>query len=193
MSKTRQVQDEEHALWREVMRDVRRVRKKRPLAIAADKRVADKPKVAVRSEKAPHRAKPSPTPKPKAAPTGVGLDGSTSAKLKRGKILPEATLDLHGLTQAQAHLRLITFVRRCAERDFRCVLVITGKGAPASKAMEMTGRFEMPQRSQSGVLRLMVPRWLEEGDTRGFVAGSQAAHVRHGGDGALYVYLRRKR
>ena len=141
MSKTRQVQDEEHALWREVMRDVRRVRKKRPIVVAADKRVADKSKVAVRSEKIPQRATSALSSKPKPAPIGVGLDGSTSAKLKRGKILPDATLDLHGLTQAQAHLRLTTFVRRCAERDFRCVLVITGKGAPASKAMYMTDRF----------------------------------------------------
>lgn len=123
----------------------------------------------------------------------MGLDGSTAEKLRRGKVEPQASLDLHGLTQSQAHLKLVTFVRRCAERELRCILVVTGKGATPDSAANTTDVFEMPARSRSGVLKEMVPRWLQDGDVRAYVAGTQTAHVRHGGAGAVYVYLRRRR
>jgi DNA-nicking Smr family endonuclease len=123
----------------------------------------------------------------------MGLDGSTAERLRRGKVEPQATLDLHGLTQSQAHLKLVTFVRRCAESELRCILVVTGKGAPARTASQDDVAFEMPARPRSGVLKEMVPRWLQDGDVRAFVAGTQTAHIRHGGAGAVYVYLRRRR
>ncbi len=190
MVRKRDVREEEHALWQEVTRDVRRPRRKRLVATVVEARVADKPK--------PTQVKPALRPVLAPAKTRpqlvtAGLDGSTAEKLKRGKIVPEATLDLHGLTQAQAHTRLNAFVRSSAESGRRCVLVVTGKGAPKSNSATAEHGFVMPARTKSGVLRLMVPRWLDEGDARNVVAGTQAAHQRHGGDGALYVYLRRRR
>jgi DNA-nicking Smr family endonuclease len=187
----REVRDEEQALWQEAMRDVRRSRRKRPSVAVGEKRVDDKAKQFAAAVKSPLR--PAAKLAPKRPATGVGLDGSTAEKLKRGKIEPEATLDLHGLTQAQAHSRLNAFVRHSAESGRRCVLVVTGKGAPSSQSASEKEGFVMPTRTKSGVLRLMVPRWLNEGDAGAVVAGSQVAHQRHGGDGALYVYLRRKR
>ena len=190
MVRKRDVREEEHALWQEVTRDVRRPRRKRLVAAAVETRVADKPK--------PAHLKPAlrpvlPPVKTKPHIVTAGLDGSTAEKLKRGKIVPEATLDLHGLTQAQAHTRLNAFVRSSSESGRRCVLVVTGKGAPKSNPATVDQGFVMPTRTKSGVLRLMVPRWLDEGDASSVVAGTQAAHQRHGGDGALYVYLRRRR
>lgn len=174
MSRKRDLRDDERALWDEVMRDVRRMR-------GAKSAKAPTPKKPPRARSS--LALPSPTV-PSASPAkpvarSFGVDGSTAARLKRGKVEPEATLDLHGMTQAQAHSRLLTFVRRAFEHEFRCVLVVTGKGAPGAE-----GR---------GVLRTMVPRWLEEEALRPLVTGVHAAHQRHGGAGALYVYLRRQR
>lgn len=191
MSKKREVRDDEKALWHEVVRDVRRVRRKRVVAASAELRASEKlKKITVMPDPAP---RPPPVAKAKVAVKGSGLDGSTSEKLRRGKIVPDAVLDLHGLTQAQAHARLNSFMRSSAELGRRCVLVVTGKGAPQSTRHEADDGFVMPQRSKSGILRMMVPRWLGEGDGRALVAGTQAAHQRHGGDGALYVYLRRRR
>lgn len=125
-------------------------------------------------------------------PAAIRLDGSTVERLRKGKVEPEATLDLHGMTQAQAHMRLATFLRRASERQLRCVLVVTGKGDPAA-AEGHRGHFELHAKPRSGVLREMVPRWLAEGDLRPLIAGSHAAHIRHGGGGAIYVYLKKSR
>lgn len=153
-------------LWDEVTRDVRRERasRRKPAAAGAGKA----PELSVRPVPAQTTAAPR-------KPASFGIDGATAERLKRGKVEPDAVLDLHGFTQARAHAQLTAFVRRAHERAYRCVLVVTGKGSP----------------TKAGVLRAMVPRWLEE--ERAAVAGVQAAHVKHGGAGALYVYLRRVR
>lgn len=173
------------------MRDVRRVRRKRAGAVAGELRHLEKPKQATVVPKPALR--PAAVSKAKIAAKISGLDGSTAEKLKRGKVIPEAVLDLHGLTQAQAHARLNSFMRSSAELGRRCVLVVTGKGAPRINKDEAEKGFVMPARSKSGILRVMVPRWLGEGDGQVLVAGTQTAHQRHGGDGALYVYLRRRK
>jgi DNA-nicking Smr family endonuclease len=89
---------------------------------------------------------------------------------------------------------LIAFVRRGHEKGYRCLLVITGKGSEAwSDTDERSRAFVMPQRSKAGVLRSLLPLWLEQSDVRALVVGIQSAHQRHGGSGAYYVYLRRSR
>jgi len=113
-----------------------------------------------------------PAPKPKHSPTG--LDGSTRKKLDKGEIAPAAKLDLHGLTEAAAHGTLMTFLIAAHRRGDRLVLIVTGKGE--------AGR---------GVLKAMVPRWLEEAPMAKLIADKRWAHKRHGGEGALYVYLRK--
>ena len=196
MVRKRDLHDEERALWDEVMRDVRRLRgAKAAKAKLEKKRVArvsrDAPALPAPTRPATPVVAPAAKPKKVSAPP-FGMDGSTADRLKRGKVEPDATLDLHGMTQAQAHGRLVSFVRRAHELSYRCILVVTGKGAPRA-AREATEAFALPERSNAGVLRVMVPRWLEEDALRALVVGVQAAHQRHGGAGAIYVYLRRKR
>lgn len=193
MVKKRDISDDEKALWDLVVRDVRRPRVR---ATAASKDKSRPARVAVRAS-APVKA-PSPPrvvhAKPK-SDLGVigGVDGATAERLRRGRIEPDATIDLHGMTQQQAYARLLPFVRRSHEKGFRCVLVITGKGAaPRVETNDRSRGFTMPERSKAGVLRSQVPLWLEEPQTRSIVVGIQTAHQRHGGTGALYVYLRRK-
>lgn len=180
-------------LWREVTRDVRRAGKKRQPTAATEKRHATKAKNAETVSKKVVASSRVAAPSVRPSQVGGGLDGSTADKLKRGKIDPQANLDLHGLNQAQAHSRLTTFIKRCSDNGLRCVLVVTGKGAPSGAREDSTRRLELTGRSKSGVLKEMVPRWLHEGDVRAMVAGSQSAHAKHGGAGALYVYLRRRR
>lgn len=184
MGRKRDLREDERELWEHVTRDVRK-----PRARVAKPKPAAEPKPAVRSKTvaAPVRTIAAQPVKRPAPPFGV--DGATAERLRRGKIEPDATIDLHGMTQAQAHSRLVTFVRRGHELGNRCVLVITGKGSPSAR--EDAGRgFVMPQRSKAGVLRTLVPLWLEE--LRALVTGVQSAHRKHGGGGAFYVYLKRK-
>jgi DNA-nicking Smr family endonuclease len=102
-------------------------------------------------------------------------------RLVRGKETIDGRIDLHGFTQADAHAALLRFLRSANARGARLVLVITGKG---TKSL----RFE----GERGVLRRQVPQWLGQPELRQLVIGFQEAHVAHGGEGALYVRLRRK-
>ena len=113
------------------------------------------------------------------------MDGKLVRKLTRGKLTPEARIDLHGMTQDQAHLALESFILRSWNAQRRLVLVITGKGR------DRDGEGPIPERG--GVLRMQVPRWLRQGQLALAVLDLTPAHRRHGGDGAFYVYLRRNR
>jgi DNA-nicking Smr family endonuclease len=106
----------------------------------------------------------------------VGLDRRTWLRLKRGQVSIEQTLDLHGRTQDEAHGALARFLAAAQAADCRCVLVVTGKGLESG-----------------GTLRHMVPRWLNEGANRERIVAFCPAQARHGGTGALYVLLRRRR
>ncbi len=105
-----------------------------------------------------------------------GLDGHTRKKLQDGILKPEVRLDLHGFTQNAAHQALLIFLARAHKSGVRLALVITGKGKSE----------ESP-----GVLKAMVPRWLKQPEFAVLIAGIEQAHIRHGGGGALYVYLRK--
>ena len=118
---------------------------------------------------------------------GSGLDGNTSEKLKRGQVMPGARIDLHGLTEDRAHQTLLSFLRRAQLDGVKLALVITGKGNPRD---EEGAAWTM---RRHGILKEMVPRWLNEKSFAALIAGSGVAHRRHGGDGALYVYLRKIR
>ena len=99
-------------------------------------------------------------------------------RIGRGKEAIDGRLDLHGLTQSQAHAALLRFLRSASERDARLVLVITGKGA---------------REGERGVLKRVVPQWLGLPEFRMLVIGYEDAHVAHGGEGALYIRIRRTR
>jgi DNA-nicking Smr family endonuclease len=134
-------------------------------------------------------AKPAPMPKALArAPQAsnatialdpqrpIGIDRRSWLRLKRGQVVIEQTIDLHGLTQEQAHARLGGFLAEAQQNGLRCLRVVTGKGL-----------------AHGGVLRHMVPRWLNEGQNRERVLAFAPAQPKHGGAGALYLLIRRKR
>ena len=113
------------------------------------------------------------------------LDRRTHDRLRKGKTAPEARIDLHGMTAAQAHNVLRGFIRNSHAKGLRLVLVITGKG---NTTREEAGI--MPTRS--GVLRHALPQWLDMPDMHPMILQISSAHIRHGGGGAYYVYLKRK-
>jgi len=115
----------------------------------------------------------------------VKMDQKTYGKLKRGKVVPEARLDLHGMTMDQAHPALMGFILRAHAQGKRLVLVITGKG----KSRDEGGPIPVRQ----GVLRHTVPQWLSSPPLAQAVLQITEAHISHGGGGAYYVYLRRQR
>ena len=101
-------------------------------------------------------------------------------RVARGKEPIDGRLDLHGLTQSEAHATLLRFLRAANAREARLVLVITGKGARAGEG-------------ERGVLKRQVPLWLGSAEFRALVIGFEDAHATHGGAGALYVRVRRSR
>lgn len=105
-----------------------------------------------------------------------GLDRRSQQRLTRGRMTIDGRIDLHGMTQDQAHGALNHFILRGVDRGWRCVLVITGKGT-----------------TRGGVLRGAVPDWLNMPPVRRWILGFHYAQPRDGGQGALYVLLRRRR
>ena len=114
------------------------------------------------------------------------IDRRTIQRLARGAIDLDGRIDLHGLTQNQAHTRLMAFLRQAQQRNARMVLVITGKGRTDDGDDGLPG-------AGRGVLRRAVPQWLQQPEFRALVSGIQSAHNAHGGDGAFYVRIRRRR
>lgn len=112
------------------------------------------------------------------------MDARAFGKMTRGKLKPDARIDLHGMTIEEAHPALISFVLGAHDRGHRLVLVITGKG----KDRDAPG----PIPARLGVLRHQVPQWLSLPPLRHAVLQVTPAHQRHGGHGAYYVYLRRR-
>ncbi len=115
----------------------------------------------------------------------VRMDARTHGKLKRGKLRPEARIDLHGMTRDQAHPALVSFVMAQHAAGKRLILVITGKGKRSDEG------GPIPERR--GKLRHEVPLWLAQPPLGPLVLQVTEAHRGHGGQGALYVYLRRNR
>jgi DNA-nicking Smr family endonuclease len=178
MKRRRETSDEERELFETTFADAKLQKKKKTSA---------KKKLPVKAAKP---VTPAIVPPPRVRmPKATGIDGRTAERLGRGQLAPEAKLDLHGLTEAAAHRALITFLRSAHARGVRLALVVTGKGGPAHRDdepfdLELDGR-------KRGVLKRMTPRWLQEPELARFVADTRSAHVRHGGAGALYVYLRK--
>lgn len=185
MSRRRSVTTEERRLWRIAMRDAepmpgRTVEEPEPPPLVAEPEpiatTAAPPPVA------PSRAGKPKTGRPEMPPLTPGsvanIDRRTADRFRRGELVIDGRIDLHGMTQAQAHGALGAFVHRAWAEGRRCVLVITGKGT-------YTGGH--------GVLRQAVPRWLADAPLRPMVLAVQSAQLRDGGEGALYVLIKRRR
>jgi DNA-nicking Smr family endonuclease len=118
---------------------------------------------------------------PELSPDDHNFDRDVARALGRGKLVPQDSLDLHGMTLAAAERAVVHFLDGAAARDLRIVLIVTGKGMRLDNGRMMGGR-----------IRAEFVGWLNRADNRARVRGVRAAHPRHGGSGAFYVLLRRR-
>lgn len=181
--------EDDQALWDEYTRAVRRLKPHQPHRPVARKAAAPPSAPMARGGLKQSTALPGISlPKPSVAPPPASaIESRLVKRVQRGRHEIEATIDLHGLTQAEAKPRLIAFLRQAQLRGFRMALVITGKGRGSSS--------DNPYVSQEagGVLRRAVRLWLDQPECRSLVVGHADAHRRHGGTGAIYVQIRRAR
>ena len=183
---------EEKALWEHVTRSIDRLRPAPKLAappVPAAPEPAEAPPPPPSPRKVPAALPPRPSTPPARPPLTplAPLEPKMRRRLTRGAEV-DARLDLHGLTQAAAHGRLISFLRGAQGSGHSLVLVITGKGDP-DRLMSTGPAFGEGR----GVLKRAVPLWLAEPELRMIVVGFEAAGRRHGGEGALYVRIRRRK
>jgi len=188
----RELSEEERALWRGVARSVKPLRKRVARVSDDDVKPAVVPPKAAKSAKpaappakaakfvklAPAPSKPA--AKPVLLPAFAPLARREKQQLVRGRTAIDVRIDLHGMNQAEAHGALMHFLHRAQRDGAKFALVVTGKGARSAD-------------SERGVLRRQVPHWLRGSELRDIVLGFEEAHVTHGGEGALYVRLRRSR
>ncbi|NDV88398.1 DNA mismatch repair protein MutS [Aurantimonas aggregata] len=123
-----------------------------------------------------------PAPEPAARLSQHAIEKPTRRKLAKGRLAIDARIDLHEMTQQRAHDALVSFLRQAQAMGLRHVLVITGRGGTAGSAF-----------GSRGVLRRVVPQWFAGPEFRPLVSGFDSAERHHGGDGALYVRVRRPR
>ena len=141
-------------------------------------------------------APPAVAKKPVKTPELAAFDRKSARRIKTGQIEIDARIDLHGMYQDEAHGALLRFLFSCYSNGARWVLVITGKGAP-SRSGWFSGDGEAHKLAHGrdeprGVLRRNVPRWLGEPELRAIVVSYTQAAIGHGGEGAIYVQLRRR-
>ncbi len=193
----RHLSAEDKALWKKVADSTDRLHAARPLAELpvskpAPSLPASRPKANAPAFQLGQNARPAapthdlaPSLSNSVASQPLSMDRKTFGKMKKGRLSPEARIDLHGMTIAQAHPVLTRFILDAAAADRRLVLVITGKGKHRDDGGPIPVRH--------GVLRHQVPHWLNTLPLRQHVLQITEAHLKHGGQGAYYVYLRRRR
>lgn len=187
MSRRRQLSEDERALWKTFARSIKPLRRSAKTVEPITEESAIPVKSPAKRHTPSRSAAPAETPPPK-LPRLVPLDRRLKQRVARGREPIEARLDLHGMTQMQAHAELLRFLRRAQADGARTVLVVTGKGSPRDS------RDSDPEAGRErGVLRRQVPMWLALPEFRLLVVGFDDAHAGHGGHGALYVRLRRAR
>jgi DNA-nicking Smr family endonuclease len=177
------------ALWEKVAATAKPLPAKKRAAAAKPKIAApDEPAAPAMPRKAAVPAAPpvsAPAAKPRDLEAGaaIDLDRRTAERLKRGQLPLDGRIDLHGMTQDDAHAALNRFIAASRAMGRRCVLVITGKGRASGEARGEIG----------GVLKRAVPRWLNEPGLRAQILAFAGAQPKDGGGGALYVLLKRIR
>ncbi len=182
MSKRGKSDDEDHALWARIAETATPLRKRKPASVKPMPLQTEP----LHHPPKPELARPPAKPKPKASPLPhrAELDRQTTRRLEKGRLEVEAKLDLHGMRQRDAHAALRRFLKSAQGKDYRHVLVITGKGATQEAAKSF---YEEEAR---GVLRQAVPQWLSDPEFASIVVSFSQAPRRLGGEGALYVRLR---
>lgn len=182
--KKRNLTPEERSLWRRATRDVAPMKAPDILAENATRFLKQKPSsarspVGIPAPKKSAGAKSLPDP-------FRGGDPRADRDVRRGRTPIDAVIDLHGHTQVTARKTLLAFLINARLADKRCVLVITGKGASPSP-------LSNPASIGRGVLRARLGDWLKEEAFRELVVRASPAHQKHGGGGAFYVFLKRRR
>ena len=173
---------EDHALWSEVARSIAPL----PGRILPNT-IACAPEPAKDPAPHPSHGLPAPShPKTPALPPLARLEKRTLRALARGSADIEGRIDLHGMRQSEAHGALNAFLHRAHHGGVKLVLVITGKGTRTRESLDSHGE-------ERGVLRRLVPHWLADPGLRRIVLGYESAARGHGGEGALYVRLRRRK
>ncbi len=172
----RRLSDDERALWKGFARGVTPLRRDvgAELDTAPDlpaRRQTPQPPPSVRHDRSPAKQPPA-----------LQFDRRLRQRVARGGTAIDARLDLHGMTQKQAHAALLRFLAQAQAQDAKLALVVTGKGTGSA----------MSSPSERGVLRRQVPLWLSLPEFRRFIVGFDQAHISHGGEGALYLRLRRR-
>ncbi len=172
----RRVSDDERALWRGFARGVKPLRR---VVAEIDFDVAPEP---VQRKPQPAQSIRTERTPAKGTPALAQFDRRLRQRVARGQAQIDARLDLHGMTQTQAHAALLHFLIQAQARDAKIALVVTGKGlgGPIGSAAER------------GILRRQVPLWLSLPEFRRFIVSFEKAHGAHGGEGALYLRLRRR-
>ena len=186
MSRRRQLSDEEEALWAGFTRAIKPLKSAKPGAKTTLKSSATPPAATTpapsQTRSRPVAPRETPRPSPPLAPLGRRL----KQRVARGREPIDARLDLHGMTQQEAHAALLRFLHGAQASGAKTALVVTGKGLRRSSSGAEYDTDDRP-----GVLKRQVPLWLALPEFRQLVVGFDDAHVGHGGEGALYVRLRR--
>lgn len=199
-SRRRELTADELRLWQHAMRDTKALHRRQTHPAAREEEPSE--------ARAPSSQPPQPTANPPRnrpshtanlstasgsaassaanAPALTPLGRRQARRIVRGQETIDARLDLHGMRQREAHQALRAFLLRCQAQGHRMVLIITGKG---SRREEQAEHFFYTE--PHGVLRRVVPEWLREPEFREIVTSVSQAHIRHGGEGALYVRLRK--
>lgn len=176
------------ALWARIAQTATPLKKKNRVTRVATPPKPTPPPKAKAATKAGAKSAPAPKlARPSHAPHTGELDRQTARKLEKGALAVEARLDLHGLRQRDAHVALRKFLKWAQGKDYRHVLVITGKGSLRDEGRSF---YEEDAR---GILRQAVPHWLSHGDLAPLIVSFAEAPRRLGGEGALYVRLRKAR
>ncbi|MCO4317300.1 Smr/MutS family protein [Phyllobacterium sp. 21LDTY02-6] len=168
---------EDRILWETVARTARPLKGRKPTALVTDEEKAETAEKIAVPQKPSDPAASQPAGQP---PRSLGLhpiDRPTHKKIAKGRLVIEARIDLHGLTQSAAHGLLLDFLQRAHHRRLRHVLVITGKGSSFGS---------------DGILRQAVPIWFSTPLFRPLVSGYEDAARNHGGSGAIYVRIRKQ-
>ena len=186
--RTAKPSDDDLRLWQRAMKDARPLAERQKMKTVAPPAApssvvpgpaAPPPKAQPKRPAAARPAEPAkPAPPPLSHGAVAGMDKRQAQRLKKGRLPIEGRLDLHNMTQAQAHRALDHFLAEAIAQDKRCVLVITGKGRG---------------REGGGILHSQVPQWLNQPSLRARIVSFSYAQPKDGGTGALYVLLKRKR
>ena len=204
---------EDAALWKAFAQNIQAANVKQRVQEAEAESFRDmlRAERKARSVPQPHPGKPAKSDTPDAKPgrpvranangakhalaegqgSSAAIDPRSVRKIGAGRTTVDARIDLHGMRQHEAHSALSAFLHRSVANGHRFVLVITGKGT--AERGQAWGDIDTGPMAERGVLRRKVPQWLDRPELRSIVVGYTIAHIRHGGEGALYVQLRRRR